>query len=152
MTPLQTAKAECDNCDSAGDCGGIGIRDDLSLYRFRSERKCWLIPDTDGRIGRCDHFEEIVIPTSQSRTRAGITHDQKHAAAKLADGVHAYEMGVMPVRTAKHAKCKGCQRDVIAPKRLCGQCANSRTLKSKRQYWSKTRRTGAVGALITKDL
>jgi hypothetical protein len=61
-------------------------------------------------------------------------------------------MAVIPVPTAKHAKCKGCQKNVIAPKRLCGQCSRSRTLKSKRQYWSKTRKNGASEALITNDL
>ena len=29
MTALQVAKEECANCDSAGNCAGIGIRDDL---------------------------------------------------------------------------------------------------------------------------
>jgi hypothetical protein len=152
MTPLQAAKAECDNCDGAGNCAGLGIRDDLSPYRLRSESKCWLASDADGRIRRCEHFEGIVVPTVQSRVRAAVTQEQKHAAAKLAEGVHAYEMAVMPTPTAKHAKCKGCQRDVIAPKRLCEQCAKNRTLKSKRQYWSKTRKNGAVGGLTTKDL
>ena len=110
------------------------------------------MPDVEGRIARCPHFEECIAPLAQTRARAAITHEQKHAAAKLAEGVHAYEMAVMPTPTAKHAKCKGCQRDVIAPKRLCGQCAKSRTLKSKRQYWSKTRKNGALEALINKDL
>ena len=152
MTPLQVAKEECANCDSVGNCAGIAIRNDLSFYRFRSEGKCWLAPDAEGTIGRCPYFEECVAPLTQSRMQAAVTQEQKHAAAKLAEGAHAYEMAVMPVPTAKYAKCKGCQRDVIAPKRLCEQCAKNRTLKSKRQYWSKTRKNGAVLALITKDL
>jgi hypothetical protein len=156
MTALQAAKLECDNCDSVGNCSGMGIRiepnGDIKLYRFRDEGKCWLVPGTGGKIKRCEHFEGIVIPTAESLARAAVTQEQKHAAATLTEGVHAYEMAVMPVPTAKHAKCKGCQRDVIAPKRLCEQCAKNRTLKSKRQYWSKTRKNGAVGALITKDL
>lgn len=152
MTALQVVKAECANSDSAGNCAGMGIRDDLSLYRFRTEGKCWLVPDAEGKIERCTHFEECVAPLAQSRTRAAITHEQKKAAAKLAQGVHAYEMAVMRTPTAKHAKCKACQRDVIAPKRLCGQCSRSRTLKSKRGYWFKTRKNGITGALITKDL
>ena len=152
MTALQVAKEECANCDSAGNCAGIGIRNDLSLYRFRSEGKCWLAPDAEGKIGRCTHFEECITPLAHSRTRAAVTQEEKRAAAKLAEGVHAYEMAVMSVPTAKYAKCKGCQRDVIAPKRLCEQCAKNRTLKSKRQYWSKTRKNGASLALITKDL
>ena len=152
MTPLQLAKEECANCDNAGNCAGIGIRDDLSLYRFRSEGKCRLAPDVEGKIGRCPHFEECIAPMAQSRARDAVTPAPKKAAARLAHGVHAYEMAVMPVPTAKHAKCKGCQKDVIAPKRLCGQCSRSSTLKSKRQYWSKTRKNRAFEALITKDL
>ena len=144
MTALQLAKAECDNCDSAGNCGGIGIRDDLSLYRFRSEGKCWLAPDAEGKIGRCTHFEECIAPLAQSRMRAAVTQEQKCAAAKLAEGVRAYELAVMSPPTAKYAKCRGCQRDVTAPKRLCAQCATNRTLKSKRQYWSKTRKNGLL--------
>ena len=73
MTALQVAKEECANCDSAGNCAGIGIRDDLSLYRFRSEGKCWLAPDAEGTIGRCPHFEECVAPLAQSRARAAVT-------------------------------------------------------------------------------
>src|SRR5438093_8001705 len=152
MTPLQAAKAECDNCDSAGNCAGIGIRDDLSLYRFRSEGKCWLATDAEGKIGRCTHFEGCIAPLAQGRARAAVTQEQKHAATKLAEGVRAYEMAVMPTPITKNAKCRCCRRDVIAPKRLCEQCAKIRTLKSKRQYWSKTRKNGEVGALITKDL
>jgi hypothetical protein len=41
---------------------------------------------------------------------------------------------------------------VIAPKRLCEQCAKKRVLQSKRQYWSKTRKSGALGPLIANDL
>jgi hypothetical protein len=156
MTPLQAAKAECDNCDSASNCSGTGIRIEpnghIKLYRFREEGGCWLVPDAGGNIKRCQHFEGILIPTAKNRARAAVTQEQKHAAAKLTQAVHAYEIAVMPVQTAKYAKCRGCQRDVIAPKRLCEQCAKNRTLKSKRQYWSKTRKNGAVEALITNDL
>jgi hypothetical protein len=148
MTPLQAAKAECANCDSAGNCAGVSIREDLSLYRFRSEGKCWLAPDAEGRIGRCPHFEECVAPLAQSRQRAAVTQEQKRAAARLAAGVHAYEMAVMPVPTIKYAKCKRCQRTVYLPKRLCAQCAKNNTLKSKRRYWAKTRKNGASEALI----
>jgi hypothetical protein len=156
MTPLQAAKAECDNCDSVGNCSGIGIRtepnSDIQLYRFRDEGRCWLVPDAGGKIACCPHFEECIAPLAKSRARAAVTQEQKSAAAKLGEGVLAYEMAVMPVPTSRYAKCRGCRRDVIAPKRLCEQCAKNRTLKSKRQYWSKTRKSGAVGGLITKDL
>jgi hypothetical protein len=155
MTALQVAKQECANCDSAGNCAGVGIRDDGSLYRFRREgEKCWLAPGPDGAIARCLYFEECVAPLAKARARNAATQDQKHAAAKLAEGVRAYEAAAMPVSAAKYAKCKGsgCQRDVIAPKRLCEQCAKKRTLQSKRQYWSKTRKSGALGALIANDL
>jgi hypothetical protein len=35
MTGLQVAKARCANCDSAGNCAGVGIADDLNCYMFR---------------------------------------------------------------------------------------------------------------------
>jgi hypothetical protein len=152
VTALQVAKAECDNCDSAGNCSGIGIADDLSLYRFRQPGKCWLAPDEHGKIKRCQHFEECVAPLAKKRAQAASTLEQQRAATSLAEGVHAYEMAVMSVPTVKFAKCRGCHRRVSTPKRLCEQCARNSTLKSKRLWWSKTRKNGAFGALITKDL
>lgn len=150
MTALQVAKQECDNCDSTANCAGIGIRDDLNLYRFRSEGKCWLVPDVGGRIGRCPHFEECVAPIAQSRARAAVTQEQKQAAAKLAEGVRAYEMAVMPIQTVKYAKCKGCQQNVIAPKRFCLNCAKRRKLQSNNR--SRRRKNGTSGTLGTNDL
>jgi Rubredoxin-like zinc ribbon domain (DUF35_N) len=156
VTPFQIAKAECANCDSAGNCLGIGIRDDLSLYQFRTEGKCWLAADADGRIGRCPYFEVCVAPLAQSRARAAVTQEQKRAAARLAEGVCAYEMAVMPVPTVKYAKCKSCQRTVHPPQRLCEQCASASILSSKRQHIrekrSRCRKNAAVGALIMNDL
>jgi hypothetical protein len=152
MTPLQVAKAECANCDNAGKCAGIGIADNLKPYRFRKPGRCWLALDEQGKIERCQYFEECVASLAKVRAQAAMTHEQRRAAASLAEGVHAYEMAVMSVPTAKWAKCKKCHRRVSAPKRLCGQCARNSTLKAKRLWWSKTRKNGAFGALITKDL
>ena len=154
MTALQVAKAECDNCDTAGNCSGIGIRieptGNIRLYRFRYEGRCWLVPNAGGDIKRCEHFEETVIPTSESRARAAVTQEQKHAAAKLAKGVLAYEMAVMPMPKAKHAKCKGCQQNVIAPKRFCTNCAKRRKLQANNR--SRMRKNEALRALISNDL
>ena len=133
MTALQLAKAECANCDSAGNCAGVCIADDLSCYMFRTPGKCWLKPDEQGQIKRCQYFEECVAPLAKARAREASTQEQKRAAERLAEGVRAYEAAVMPVPAAKFAKCKDCQRDVIAPKRLCERCAEKRTLRSKRQ-------------------
>jgi hypothetical protein len=152
MTPLQVAKAECANCDSAGNCAGIGIADNGSLYRFRQPGKCWLAPDKNGQIKRCQYFEECVAPLAKKRAQAASTQEQQRAAASLAEGMRAYEMAVIPVLTVKYAKCKRCQRQVHPPKRLCEQCAKNSTLKSKRQWWAKTRKNGASEAFITKDL
>jgi hypothetical protein len=152
MTPLQVAKAECANCDSAGNCAGIGIADNGSLYRFRQPGKCWLAPDENGQIKRCQYFEECVAPLAKKRAQAASTQERCKAAASLAQGVHAYETTVMPTPTVKYAKCKRCQRTIHPPKRLCTQCAKNSTLKAKRQWWSKTRKNGASQALITKDL
>jgi hypothetical protein len=152
MTALQVAKAECANCDSAGNCAGVGIADDLSCYMFRQPGKCWLAPDAQGKIGKCQYFEECVAPLAKKRAEAASTQEQKRDAMTLAKGVHAYELAVMSVPTAKYAKCKSCHRRVHVPKRLCEKCARSSTLKSKRHWWVKTRRNQATGALITKDL
>ena len=152
MTPLQAARAECANCDSAGHCSGVGIANDLSCYMFRTPGKCRLAPDEQGKIKRCRYFEDCVAPLAKKRAEAASTHEQQRAAASLAEGVHAYEMAVMSVPTAKYVKCKSCHRRVRAPKRLCRQCARNSTLKSKRHWWVKTRKNGAFGALITNDL
>ena len=154
MTALQVAKAECDNCDSIGNCSGIGIRKEpngnIKLYRFRDEGRCWLVPDAEGKIERCPHFEECIAPLTQSRGRAAVTHEQKRAAAKLAKGVLAYEKAVMPMPKAKHAKCKGCQQNVIAPKRFCTNCAKRRKLQANNR--SRMRKNEALRALISNDL
>ena len=152
MTPLQVAKAECANCDSAGNCAGIGFADNGSLYRFRQPGKCWLAPDEHGQIKRCQYFEQCVAPLAQARLRNAATIEQRRNATRLAEGVRRYEMAVMPAPAVKFAKCKRCQRQVHPPKRLCERCAKNSTLKAKRQWWSKTRKNGASQALITKDL
>jgi hypothetical protein len=149
MTALQVARGECSNCDSAGNCAGIGIADDLCCYMFRRPGKCYL---AEQPIRRCVYFEQCVAPLAKKRAQPASTQEQQSAAASLVKGVHAYEMAVMSVPTAKYAKCKGCNRRVYPPKRLCGKCARSNTLKSKRQWWSETRKNGASEALITKDL
>jgi hypothetical protein len=149
MTPLKAAKQECANCDSAGNCAGVGIADDGRLFEFRSPGRCYL---AENPWQRCAYFEQCVAPLAQTRLRAGVTQEQRNNANKLAEGVHAYEMAVMPAPTVKYAKCKRCQRQVHPPKRLCAQCAKNRTLKAKRQWWAKTRKNNASEALITSDL
>jgi hypothetical protein len=152
MTPLQVAKAECANCDSGGNCSGVGIADDLSCYMFRTPGRCWLAPDEQGQVKRCQYFEQCVASLAKKRAHAAANHDQQRAAASLTSGVHTYEVAVMPVPIVKYAKCKSCHRRVHAPKRLCERCARNSTLKSKREWWSKARKNGALGALIDRDL
>jgi hypothetical protein len=149
MTPLQVARAECANCDSTGNCSGVGIADHLSCYMFRQPGKCYL---AEQPVKRCAYFEQFVAPLAKKRAQAGSSQEQERAAASLAEGVRAYEMAVMPVPTVKYAKCKSCHRRVSAPKRLCRRCARNSTLKSKRRWWSETRKNGASEALIAKDL
>lgn len=149
MTALQTAKGECANCDGASNCAGLGIADGLNSYMFRQPGKCYL---AEQPLRRCAYFEQCVAPLAKKRAQAAVTHDQRRAAAGLAEGVHAYELDIMPVQTVKYAKCKSCQRQVRSPKRLCEPCARNSMLRSKRQYWVRTRKNGAVASLITKDL
>ena len=152
MTALQVAKVECANSDSAGNWADIGIADNLKPYRFRKPGRCWLALDELGKIERCQYFEECVASLAKARAQTAMTQEQRRAAASLAEGVNAYEIAVLPVPTVKYAKCKSCDRQVHAPKRLCERCARNSTLKSKREWWSKTRKNGALGALINKDL
>jgi hypothetical protein len=121
LTALQVAKQERDNCDSAGNCAGIGIRDDLSLYRFRSEGKCWLVPDVEGRIARCPHFEECVAPAANARLRNAVTAEQRRNAKRFADGVRDYEVRLQakPVSARFHCASAGCRRTVLRPDRFC---------------------------------
>ena len=149
MTALQAAKAECPNCNSAGNCSGVGIADDLSLYRFRQPGKCYL---AEQPMKRCAYFEQCVAPAARVRLREAATTEQRISARRFADRVREYERAILPVPTAKYAKCKSCHRQVYAPKRLCEQCAKNNVLKSKRVWWSKTRKNWAFGALITRDL
>lgn len=150
MTPLQAAKAECANCDGAGNCAGVGIKDDLSPYRFRDEGKCWLLPDERGKIKQCEYFDACVIPLAKSRTEEASTQEQKHAAQSLAQGVHLYELAVMPVPTAKHAKCESCQQRVLRPARFCPTCAKRRKLQSNNRL--RMRKNEPFGALIASNL
>jgi len=149
MTALQLAKAECANCDSAGNCAGIAFADDLSSYMFRRRGKCYL---AEQPIKQCVYFEQCVAPLAKKRAQAASSQEQQRAAASLAEGVRACEVAVMSSPTVKFAKCKSCHRRVHAPKRLCRQCARNNTLRCKRQYWIRTRKNGTSGALITKDL
>ena len=121
MTALQVAKAECANCDGAGNCAGIGIADDLSCYTFRQPGKCWLAPDDDRKIKRCQYFEECVAPQAKTRLREATTQDQKRAASNLADGVSEYELSVMAVPVSAKFRCtsNGCRRTVRRPVRYC---------------------------------
>jgi hypothetical protein len=150
MTALQAAKAECANCDSAGNCAGIGIRltgNNFINYIFRDLGRCWLAPDSSGKIRPCKYFEEYVAPLpgrmlADKELRQPRWTARRKYAERLAEGVRAYEMAVMAAPTLKYAKCKRCQRQVHPPKRLCAQCAKNSTLKAKRQWWSKTRKMG----------
>jgi hypothetical protein len=99
MTPLQVAKAECANCDSGGNCSGVGIADDLSCYMFRTPGKCYL---AEQPVKRCVYFEQCVAPLAKKRAQAASTHEQQGAAASLASGVHAYDVAVMPVPSVKN--------------------------------------------------
>jgi hypothetical protein len=147
MTPFQAAKQECANCDSVGNCAGIGIRDDLSCYMFREPGKCYL---AEQPVKRCIYFEQCLAPLAQARLREANTLERKHAAQRLAEGARAYEKATDPDTAAKYAKCQDCQRNVITPKRLCPSCAKRRKLQSNNR--SRMRKNGAVGDLITKDL
>lgn len=120
MTALQVAKAECANCDSVGNCAGVGIADDLSSHIFRQPGKCYL---AEQPIGRCAYFERCVAPLAKARLREATTQDQKRAAASLADGLSEYELSVMAVPVSAKFRCasNGCRRTVRRPVRYCSK-------------------------------
>ena len=124
MTALQVAKAECANCDSAGNCAGVGIADDLSTYMFRQPGTCYL---AEQPIKRCAYFEQCVAPTAKARLREATTQDQKRAANNLADGVSEYELAVMAVPVSAKFRCAstGCRHTVRRPARYCSKHAQN---------------------------
>jgi hypothetical protein len=118
MTALQVAKAECANCDSAGNCAGVDIADDLSSYVFREPGICYL---AEKPIKRCAYFEQCVAPLAKARLREATTQELKHAASNLADGVSEYELAVMAVPVSAKFRCasNGCRRTVRRPAKYC---------------------------------
>ena len=118
MTALQVAKAACANCDSAGNCAGVGIADDLSSYVFRQPGTCYL---AEKPIKQCAYFEQCVAPLAKARLREATTQELKHAASSLADGVSEYELAVMAVPVSAKFRCasNGCRRTVRRPARYC---------------------------------
>jgi len=124
MTALQLAKAECANCDSAGNCAGVGIADDLSSHLFRQPGKCYL---AEQPIKRCAYFEHCVAPLAKARLREATTQEQKCAASNLAVGVSEYELAVMAVPVSAKFRCAsiGCRRTVRRPARYCSKHAQS---------------------------
>lgn len=70
MTPLQIAIEHCANY-RGGRCTGMGINDDGSLFRFRSEGKCEIgIPGV-----RCSYFEECVAPFRPDDLKVRAEHE-----------------------------------------------------------------------------
>lgn len=118
MTALQVAKAECANCDSAGNCAGVGIADGPSCYMFRRPGKCYL---AEQPIRRCRYFEQYVAPIPRARVREATTKEQRSGAAGLADGVSEYELAVMGAPVSARFRCasNGCHRTVRRPARYC---------------------------------
>lgn len=120
MTALQVAKEECANCDSAGNCTGIGIHDDLSLYRFRQPGKCYL---AEQPIKRCVYFEECLAPLAPARLRNAATVEQRRNAMRLAEGVRDYDLRLCAKPVSAKFRCAsvGCRRTVLRPARYCAK-------------------------------
>ena len=72
MTPLQFAKAACDNFLPSGGCQGVRYSDDLS-HATCSPRAVCLLAAAD----RCAHFEECILP------QASWGKDSKEPSVKL---------------------------------------------------------------------
>jgi len=120
--PLQVAKAECANCDSAGNCAGIGIGDDLRCFMFRQPGKCWLAPDEQGKIRRCPYFEQTVLPQVPASVgeeyRKSLPADAKTTVKQQATKL-----------------CLDCRRREVRPRqKYCFTCARIRKRASKRQH------------------
>jgi hypothetical protein len=126
VTPLQAAKAECANCDSEGNCAGIGIADGLSLYRFRRPGKCYL---AEQPLKRCAYFEQSLAPAAKARLRAAETMAQRISARNFADGVREYEMAILAAPVSAKFRCasEGCRRTVLRPARFCPKHGENRS-------------------------
>lgn len=124
MTVLQVAKAECANCDGAGNCSGVGIADDLSCYMFRQPGKCYL---AEQPIKQCAYFEQCVAPAANARLRNAATAEQRTRAKSFGDGVREYEMAVLPAPVSAKFRCAsaGCRRTVLRPARFCRKHAEN---------------------------
>ena len=134
MTPLQAAKAHCDNYQSDSSCLGIGLRGDLSMYRFRKEGLPCLL--CDGQ--RCQHFEGIVIPMRMS----GETAEATLGANKKGKAVTAYLRfhNLLPAKTAAKKVCRTCRSvEVEGTQRFCYKCGNNRRKNSNRLSQRKRR-------------
>ena len=129
MTPLQVAKAECANCDAAGNCQGIGIRDDLSLYLFRQPGRCYL---ADKPIRRCAYFEETLIPLPE-RMEKGDARQNKRIK-DYQQSVFDYKRQLAISQNGFYRKCRDCGERISRSRIFCSDCARKRTLFSKRGH------------------
>jgi hypothetical protein len=127
MTPPQAAKEHCANYQANGTCLGIAFRDDLTMYRFRTEGLPCLL--CEGQ--RCSYFEEIVVPRRMSRetVEAKARADRKDAAVKTYLNSH----NLISSKTSAKKMCRECRKvHVEGQKRLCAKCAQRRTRTSYR--------------------
>src|SRR5215469_4085244 len=114
MTPLQAARAHCDNYQTDRSCLGLGNRDDLTLFRFRQEGLRCLLEDGQ----RCQHFEEIVVPMRMSRETAEATvrAEAKEKAVRTYLAFHK----LVATKTAAKKVCRECRRvEVEGGQRFC---------------------------------
>ena len=120
MTPLQAAKAHCDNYQQDGSCLGIASRGDLSMYRFRKEGlPCHLCGGE-----RCSYFEEIIVP---------MRLEVPAQAKSLASEVNAYQRKQQLQSLVRF--CPGCsETPLLARQRLCANCRAQHRRETHQRY------------------
>jgi hypothetical protein len=134
MTPLQLAKAECANCDCNGNCQGVGIRDDLSLYFFRVPGRCYL---ADKPIQRCTYFEETIHPLPERMEKGDAKQNKRIADYQQA--VFNYKRQLAISQNGFYRKCRDCGKQIPRSRIFCPECAGKRTRFSKRDHMRQKR-------------
>jgi hypothetical protein len=126
MTPLQAAKAHCDNYQQDGSCLGIASRGDLSMYRFRKEGLPCLLCSGE----RCSYFEEIIVP---------MRPELPGQAKSLASAVNAYQRKHQLQSLVRFCS-ESDETPLLARQRLCANCRTQHRRETHQRYNSS--RTG----------
>jgi hypothetical protein len=136
MTPRQAARSHCANYQADGSCLGVGLRDDLSLYRFRKEGLPCVFLHERGCEG-CLFFEETVLP----QVPPSVAEEYRNSLPT------SVATSVQPQRLATKL-CLDCHKREVRPRqKYCAVCAKVRKRAANRNHITRKRRRD-VGKLV----